>query len=88
MTTYRHRMESLVVKWCMAPGTAAGYCGCTTPTPDDVSPCGWRNEYGETCDAYLTNHGYDEHCEHRMRADCHPHVPTRCTCGHPIEHAE
>ena len=51
------------------------------PTPDPASPCGHPE------------------CEHDARATwthppagpylhgSHPHVPTRCTCGDPIEEA-
>ena len=54
---------------------------CTTHTPDPASPCGHPE------------------CEHDARATwthppagpylhgSHPHVPTRCTCGDPIEEA-
>jgi hypothetical protein len=44
-------------------------CGCTTPTPDPASPCGYPG-----CPLPEGAPGID-----------HAHVPTRCTCGHAIE---
>ena len=57
-------------------------CGCTTPTPDPTSPCARR---------YLWTTGildcmWDPN-DHPEKSG-HPHVPTRCLCGHPIEEAE
>jgi hypothetical protein len=52
-------------------------CGCTTPTPDPASPCGYVG-----CLAAW-------HCDgtcpaHDRSVILHPHVPTLCTCGHAL----
>ena len=55
------------------------------PTPDPASPCGYPGCIDPT--------GPDDeivHCDpdcgpHTPEANGHPHAPTRCTCGHPIE---
>lgn len=79
MTAYRHAEE--YPNGCRAYGLDGYICGCPTPTPDPTSPCGF------------------EDCEHDGNATwthppagpylhgAHPHVPTLCTCGHPIEAA-
>lgn len=85
MTTWRHANEwhsdFTGLTHCMAPRDNGSPCECTTPTPDPASPCGHPE------------------CEHDARATwthppagpylhgSHPHVPTRCTCGDPIEEA-
>lgn len=58
-------------------------CLCNTPTPDPSSPCGYE---GCVPGDLLTH----EPCEfwavlEHPWSGCHPHQPTRCTCGHPIE---
>ncbi len=49
---------------------------CTTPTPDPASPC-------RRCGRDLWNIAHPL-IPGEPRRD-HPHQPTRCTCGHPIE---
>lgn len=49
--------------------------GCYPPTPDPSSPCGLCGQNG-----YRTVHATDI-----AKGRRHPHQPTRCTCGHPIE---
>ena len=90
MSGWRHAKESLLVRWCMAPGAAAGWCTCQNPQPDPDSPCGH-----ERCDDGTGHWSWTEpgtlpepgaFCAHEGRFDCHPHVPTRClSCHHPIE---
>lgn len=64
-------------------------CGCTTPTPDPTSPCGYEGCDGETAHWSWTEPGTltepGAYCQHEERWDCHPYVPTLCVCGHPIE---
>ena len=89
MTGWAHAAESLVVRWCMAPGPASGYCGCTEPTPDPASPCGIDRCDGETAHWSWTEPGTltepGAYCQHEERWDCHPYVPAKCTCGHAIQ---
>ena len=49
------------------------------PTPDPASPCGHP-----TCNQRAIAH---VHMGAHGVYGRHPHVPTRCTCGHPIEEA-
>lgn len=54
---------------------------CTAPIPDPASPCGF-----EGCEGWPGDHDFTVgRCQHPPKHDCHPHVPTRCQCGHPIE---
>lgn len=58
-------------------------CGCTTPTPDPASPCDleWCQHRG----AYWWHTALRVGGDHDQWDRLHPHQPTRCTCGHPIE---
>lgn len=47
---------------------------CTTPTPDPTSPCGRLDCHWSPAVAWP-----------HAALSSHPHIPTRCTCGHPIE---
>lgn len=61
------------------PG-CVGPCLCERPTPDPASPCG-----------QLVSDGFGRafQCGGRdSTGHAHPHVPTRCTCGHPITKEE
>lgn len=83
--TWRHAPH----QWSVSDGTICedvpdidGYaCGCTTPTPDPTSPCGQLvrccHLYEMPCGTAKDDHG----------GIAHRHLPTRCTCGHPIEEA-
>ena len=58
-----------------------GRCPCTTPTPDPASPCGYEGCWGKRwTHAWVSGQFLDE--------SSHPHVPTRCNCGHPIERVD
>lgn len=81
MSDQRHAQESLVVRWCMAPGgTASGYCGCTEVRPDPASPCGHLTFGEDRC--MVVPLGSVPHWERSIGS--HPHVPTLCMCGHRI----
>lgn len=53
---------------------------CTTPVPDPASPC-------EECwlAAGMPVHGPVDWLPVTSQHLAHAHVPTRCTCRHPIE---
>lgn len=58
------------------------------PTPDPASPCG-RIAASVACgypasDPVMHGDAYVRLAGWRVRFT-HPHQPTRCTCGHPIE---
>lgn len=78
MTGWRHAETDTGM--CTADD-GLNWCGCITPTLDPASPCGeWyqydRMECGAIAPATV----------HEMpRPYGHPHIPTRCTCGHAIE---
>lgn len=67
--------------WWMEP------CGCTTPTTDPASPCGFKS--GGPLDIPCGATGSDDWHKRSFWWQepwlYHPHLPTRCTCGHPIE---
>jgi hypothetical protein len=63
---------------CLMLNPDESWCSCTTPTPDPSSPCGWRGRDG-TWEIPCRNGGT------LHEGLLHPHQPTRCTCGHPIE---
>lgn len=55
----------------LVEGRLVKMCGCTIPDPDPTSPCGLP--------------GCGEALGGAIDSTNHPHVPTRCTCGHPIK---
>ncbi len=61
---------------CLMLNPDESWCSCTTPTPDPSSPC-------RRCGRDLWNIAHPL-IPGEPRRD-HPHQPTRCTCGHPIE---
>lgn len=80
MTTYRHARETANFGWCLDCSLMSderGLAPCTTPTPDPASPCGHP-----TCNQRAIAH---VHMGAHGVYGRHPHVPTRCTCGHPLE---
>lgn len=94
MTGWRHSAETLGVRWCLGPGPNIGYCGCQNPTPDPASPCGYvgcaalipEGMLGSRDDVSVHVCTDEEmHAESGDTSKCHPHQPTRCTCGHAIE---
>jgi hypothetical protein len=58
---------------------------CTTPTPDPASPCGWTYGNGEPCDVPADRLIHPASTRPFYGLNTHDFVPTRCTCGHPIE---
>jgi hypothetical protein len=70
-------------------------CGCTTPTPDPASACGFVGCVGAGAHAGRDGEPWavcvgGPACppSHPDDPGCHSHQPTRClTCGHPIEEA-
>lgn len=73
--TWRHEdawhSQLTGLTYCMARRKNGSPCECSTPTPDPAGPCGW-----DDCTATGIHH-----------PRWFPHLPTRCTCGHPIEEA-
>ncbi len=57
---------------------------CTTPTPDPSSPCGYRFDFWTMTDVCEMPGDHPMHLYSNARM-YHDFVPTRCTCGHPIE---
>jgi hypothetical protein len=75
---WRHAEVGGSVCWADVPlgnGVVMTACGCATPDPDPASPCAVVE------------------CEHDGLATWthgpsgHPHVPTRCRCGHGLVRA-
>jgi len=88
MSGWRHAEESLLVRWCMAPGAAAGWCTCQNPQPDPASPCGLTIVRSRTQPVICKRPGDSE--IHRMWPvePYHLHQPSLCaTCHHAIEAA-
>lgn len=73
MSEWRHVEQTVE---CPVETRWAEPCGCTTPTPDLSSPCAV-----EGC-RMLNGYG------HILAFTPDEFVPTRCTCGHPIEPGE
>ena len=62
------------------------FCGCTTPTPDRYSECGFDGCWMMGFLCHCDDPSEDCKGDHPISADGgHPYIPTRCTCGHPIE---
>lgn len=83
MSEWRHTFEVPACDWTgdtdaeyPVCGAADGDLGCghTKAEPDPASPCG-------ACDLPDASR---VHMPETMAWD-HPHIPTRCQCGHPIE---
>ena len=89
MSGWRHAEESLLVRWCMAPGAAAGWCTCQNPQPDPASPCAHRWYTGDLPCGREQDGPDDWHDMRTWEQDpelWHPHFPTLCvTCHHAIE---
>lgn len=63
---------------------------CRTPTPDPASPCAFEGCASQILDGALGHRPFEyvHRCpdpeRHVETPKCHPHVPTRCTCGHAL----
>ena len=65
-------------------------CRCTTPAPDPASPCGFKEGGPKDipCGAVAHHDWHDKRFWWQEPWLWHPHQPTRCTCGHPIERTD
>lgn len=61
-------------------------CDCVDPTADPDSPCGDdRDGHDLPCGAVASDDWHDRRTWQHDPELWHPHQPTRCLCGHPLE---